>query len=49
LILDGKSTTELETDTWGDLYAQDILHYAKETHGIDLVMPVKPDGREYLK
>ena len=47
LILEGRSTTELETDTWGDLYAQDILHYAKETHGIDLVMPVKPDGREY--
>lgn len=41
---ESKSTTTLKTDTWGEEYAHEIIHFARERLGIELTMPVNDKG-----
>jgi len=45
----GYSTTLLTTDTWGEEYAHEIIHLAREKLGIELTMPVRQDGLEQFE
>jgi len=45
ICLDGKSTTSLDIEDWGEEYAHDIIHYNREKLGNnDIVMPVNNEG-----
>ena len=45
ILLEGKSTTTLDIETWGSEYAHELIHYNRERLGVeDIEMPVNNEG-----